>query len=38
MEISPQQLADKLRRGKPVWLLDVRQGWGMKLARLRTMR
>jgi len=34
MEISPQQLADKLRRGEPVWLLDVRHGWEHELARL----
>ena len=34
MEISPQQLADKLRQGEPVWLLDVRHGWEHELARL----
>jgi len=34
MEISPQQLADKLRRGEPVWLLDVSPYWEHELARL----
>ena len=34
MEIDPRALAEKLRRGDPVWLLDVRQGWEHQLARL----
>ena len=34
LEIEPQQLADKLRRGEPVFLLDVRNGWEHQLARL----
>ena len=34
MEISPQQLADKLRRGGRVFLLDVRHEWEHQLARL----
>jgi rhodanese-related sulfurtransferase len=34
MEIAPQQLVEKLRRGEPVWLLDVRQEWEHQLARL----
>ena len=34
MEIRPEQLAEKLRRGEPVWLLDVRQEWEHQLARL----
>ncbi len=34
MEIDPAALAEKLRRGDPVWLLDVRIGWEHRLARL----
>jgi rhodanese-related sulfurtransferase len=34
MEIAPQQLAEKLRRGEPIWLLDVRHDWEHQLARL----
>ena len=34
MEIRPQELAEKLRRGERVYLLDVRQEWEHQLARL----
>jgi rhodanese-related sulfurtransferase len=34
MEIGPEQLAKKLRRGERVWLLDVRHEWEHQLARL----
>jgi rhodanese-related sulfurtransferase len=34
IEIGPQQLAEKLKRGEPVWLLDVRHEWEHQLARL----
>jgi len=34
MEIAPQQLAEKLRQGEPIWLLDVRHDWEHQLARL----
>lgn len=34
MEISPAELAEKLKRGDPVWLLDVRLPWEHELARL----
>ncbi len=34
LEISPQQLSDKLRRGERVFLLDVRHEWEHQLARL----
>ena len=34
MEITPEQLSDKLRRGDPIWLLDVRNEWEHQLARL----
>lgn len=34
MEISPQELAERLRRGERIYLLDVRQGWEHQLARL----
>ena len=34
MEISPQALAEKLRRGERVFLLDVRHEWEHQLARL----
>src|SRR2546423_8944797 len=34
LEIAPQQLAEKLRRGERVWLLDVRLEWEHQLARL----
>jgi len=34
MEIAPQQLAEKLRQGEPIWLLDVRNDWEHQLARL----
>lgn len=33
-EISPAELADKLKRGDAVWLLDVRLPWEHELARL----
>jgi rhodanese-related sulfurtransferase len=34
MEITPQDLAEKLRRGDPVMILDVRHEWEHQLARL----
>src|SRR5467141_4592606 len=34
MEIAPQQLAEKLRQGEPIWLLDVRHDCEHQLARL----
>ena len=34
MEISPQELAEKLRRGERIYVLDVRQDWEHQLARL----
>ncbi|MGZ6125476.1 MAG: rhodanese-like domain-containing protein [Myxococcales bacterium] len=34
MEIAPQQLAERLRSGERVWLLDVRNEWEHQLARL----
>ena len=34
MEIGAQELAERLRRGEPVYLLDVRQEWEHQLARL----
>jgi rhodanese-related sulfurtransferase len=34
MEIGPQQLAEKLRSGERVWLLDVRNEWEHQLAKL----
>ena len=34
MEITPEQLSDKLRRGDRVFLLDVRNEWEHQLARL----
>lgn len=34
MEIRPQELAEKLRRGERVFLLDVRNEWEHQLARL----
>jgi rhodanese-related sulfurtransferase len=34
MEIGPKQLEEKLRRGEPIWLLDVRHEWEHQLARL----
>src|SRR2546421_9461388 len=34
LEIEPQQLADALRRGERVYLLDVRNDWEHQLARL----
>jgi rhodanese-related sulfurtransferase len=34
LEIRPEELAEKLRRGERVWLLDVRQEWEHQLARL----
>ena len=34
MEISPNDLAAKLKRGEPVWLLDVRNPWEHDLVRL----
>jgi len=27
MEITPQELADRIRRGDPLFLLDVRHDW-----------
>jgi rhodanese-related sulfurtransferase len=34
LEITPQQLAEKLRRGEGIFLLDVRHEWEHQLARL----
>jgi rhodanese-related sulfurtransferase len=34
LEIDPRQLAEMLRRGEPLFLLDVRNGWEHELARL----
>src|SRR5256885_12643403 len=34
LEIEPQQLAESLRRGERVYLLDVRNDWEHQLARL----
>jgi rhodanese-related sulfurtransferase len=34
LEITPQQLDEKLRRGERVFLLDVRHEWEHQLARL----
>jgi len=34
MEIAPQELAGRLRRGERIYLLDVRQDWEHQLARL----
>ncbi|HYY53568.1 MAG TPA: rhodanese-like domain-containing protein [Myxococcales bacterium] len=34
LEIAPQQLAEKLQSGEPVFLLDVRHEWEHQLARL----
>ena len=34
MEITPEELAEKIRRGDPVFLLDVRHEWEHQLARL----
>jgi len=34
LEIGPRELAEKLRRGERVFLLDVRQEWEHQLARL----
>lgn len=34
MEIAPQDLAQRLRKGGQVWLLDVRHEWEHQLARL----
>jgi len=34
LEITPEQLAEKLRRGERVFLLDVRNGWEHELAHL----
>ncbi len=34
MEIGPEQLSEKLRRGDRVWLLDVRQECEHQLAKL----
>ena len=34
MEITPQELADRIRRGDPLFLLDVRHDWEHQLARL----
>lgn len=33
-EIAPEALAERLRRGEPVYLLDVRQEWEHETARL----
>ena len=35
MEISPAELEERLKRGEPVWLLDVRQEWERQLTRLQ---
>ena len=34
MEIAPAELAERLRRGERIFLLDVRQPWEHRLARL----
>ena len=34
MEIGPEELSEKLRRGERVYLLDVRHDWEHQLARL----
>ena len=34
LEIEPQQLAEKLRRGERLYLIDVRNDWEHQLARL----
>src|SRR5205085_10232949 len=34
LEIEAQQLAEKLRRGEPIYLIDVRHEWEHQLARL----
>ena len=34
MEIAPPELAERLRRGERLYLLDVRQPWEHQLARL----
>jgi rhodanese-related sulfurtransferase len=34
MEIDPRELKEKLRRGEPVFLLDVREPWEHQLSRL----
>lgn len=34
MEIAPHELAERLRRGERIFLLDVRQPWEHQLARL----
>jgi rhodanese-related sulfurtransferase len=34
MEIAPRELADKLRRGERIFLLDVRQPWEHQLSSL----
>lgn len=34
MEIGPRELAAKLRRKEPVFLVDVRHGWERQLVRL----
>src|SRR5438046_10550989 len=34
MEITPQELADRIRREDPLFLLDVRHDWEHQLARL----
>lgn len=34
MEISPRELAERLRRGERIFLLDVRQPWEHQLSRL----
>jgi rhodanese-related sulfurtransferase len=34
MEIGPEELSEKLRRGERVYLLDVRHEWEHQLARL----
>jgi rhodanese-related sulfurtransferase len=34
MEIDPRELADRLRRGERIFLLDVREPWEHQLSRL----
>jgi rhodanese-related sulfurtransferase len=35
MEIGPRELAERLRRGERIFLLDVRQPWEHQLSRLQ---
>jgi rhodanese-related sulfurtransferase len=34
LEIRPEEVAQRLRRSEPVWLLDVRNDWEHQLVRL----